>query len=135
MGGVRTQIDTSIVDIVLVLQIPGRSQSGKFLPFDGDSQSDEEGGRVRDVLQGIDELGPQIDVDRCLVGDKAEALLQGVLHDGKDVEEGVEAAQSHDQLVEYVVQADLAQNDHRQNVPNNPNQAQKTKTKKKGKVF
>ena len=101
------------------------------LPFDGDCQGDEEGRGVGDVLRGVDELRPEDDVDWCLVVDDPEALFEGVLNNGEHVEEGVEATEGHDQLVEHVVQADLAQDNHGQDVADDPDQACARKEKLK----
>ncbi len=93
-------VSTGIRSIAIFIgEAPNAKQlSTPLPPFHRDSHGDAERCRVGDVLQRVDDLGPQVHVDWGAVRDELEALLEGVLQDGDGVEEGVERAKHHDQL-------------------------------------
>ncbi len=70
----------------------------KDLPFHCDCKRDEEGDGVGDVVERVDDLGPDVDVDGGGVGDQLEALLQAVLQHGKCDKDRIEYAEHYNQL-------------------------------------
>ena len=70
----------------------------KVLPFHSDRERDEEGDGVGDVVERVDDLGPDVDVDGRRVGDQLESLFQAVLQHGEGDKDRVENAEHHNQL-------------------------------------
>ncbi len=70
----------------------------KDLPFYRDCERDEEGDGVCDVVERVDDLGPDVDVDGRRVGDQLEALLQAVLQHGECDKDRIEYAEHYNQL-------------------------------------
>lgn len=84
----KTELDYFRLDCMFV----------RKLPFHCNCQSDEERYRISDVVKGVDDLRPDVDVDGGRVGDQLEALLQAVLQHREADEDGIENAKHHDQL-------------------------------------
>ena len=84
----KTELDYFRLDCMVI----------RKLPFHCNRQSDEERYRISDVVKGVDDLRPDVDVDGGRVGDQLEALLQAVLQHRETDEDGIENAKHHDQL-------------------------------------